>query len=336
VSNLISVIVPAYNADATLPACLQALQEQTLIPTEVIVVDDGSTDGTASVARAAGVRLVQQPRQGPAAARNAGIAQAQGDLLLFTDADCIPAPAWVAEMTRPFADPLVAGVKGSYRTLQPQPIARLVQCEFEERYDLQASQASIDLVDSYSAAYRADVLRRQGAFNPAFSIANEDVELSYRLSRAGLRLLFNRQAIVYHRHPSSWADYMRRKIQRGYWRMLVYRLYPAKAVHDSYTPQNLKLQVGFMGLFLSAGIFAIFFHWLALVSLLALIGLALTSISFLRLVRRLEPGLLVQAGLFIFLRALAFVLGVSGGLLAIIFTRPSNSARTQPGIVRHV
>jgi glycosyltransferase involved in cell wall biosynthesis len=73
---MISIIIPAYNAAQTLPACLAALQRQTQPPDEIIVVDDGSQDQTAQVARAYGAQLLEQPHQGPAAARNLGMHQA--------------------------------------------------------------------------------------------------------------------------------------------------------------------------------------------------------------------------------------------------------------------
>jgi len=91
---MVSVIVPAYNAARTLGACLEALGQQTMPREqyEIILVDDGSTDDTAQIAgRYAGVKVLKLARnRGAAAARNAGIAAAQGELLLFTDADCIP------------------------------------------------------------------------------------------------------------------------------------------------------------------------------------------------------------------------------------------------------
>ena len=103
----ISVIVPVYNGGDTLAACLQALQNQTRLPDEIIVVDDGSTDDSAEIADRFGLKVLRQRNAGPAAARNLGAQRAQGQLLLFTDADCCPASDWVERMVAPFADPLV-------------------------------------------------------------------------------------------------------------------------------------------------------------------------------------------------------------------------------------
>ena len=83
----ISVIIPAYNAQATLVETLASVLGQTRSPDEIIVVDDGSTDATADIAAAASVRVIRQANSGPAIALNAGVAQATGDLLGFVDAD---------------------------------------------------------------------------------------------------------------------------------------------------------------------------------------------------------------------------------------------------------
>lgn len=85
----VSVVIPAYNAGSTISAALSSVTAQTAVPDEIVVVDDGSTDGTSEIVRASGwpVRLLQQDRGGPSAARNAGIAAASGELIAFLDAD---------------------------------------------------------------------------------------------------------------------------------------------------------------------------------------------------------------------------------------------------------
>ena len=173
---MISVIVPAYNSASSLPACLQALARQTLPPDEVIVVDDGSTDATVELARQAGAKVVVQAHSGPAAARNLGAKSASPttDLILFTDSDCEPSPDWVRLLTQPFADERVMGVKGAYLTRQKEWAARLVQQEYEAKYSRMGHQATIDFIDTYSAAYRRvrcrlprTVRGRPGVFIPA-------------------------------------------------------------------------------------------------------------------------------------------------------------------------
>jgi glycosyltransferase involved in cell wall biosynthesis len=241
---VISVIIPVYNGGRTLPTCLQALQNQTQPPDEIIVVDDGSTDQTAAIATQFGVKVISQPNAGPAAARNHGAQVARGGILLFTDTDCAPASDWIERLTAPFADPTVVGVKGEYRTHQRELVARFVQQEYQDRYDRMVGQPQIDFVDTYSAAYRREPFLAAGGFDTSFPTASvEDQEFSFRLAEQGHHLVYGPGAIVYHQHDRTLKEYARRKYWIGYWKALVTYRYPAKLVHDSHTPQTLKMQM---------------------------------------------------------------------------------------------
>lgn len=321
-----SVVIPAYNAARKLPACLEALRDQSCKPLEVIVVDDGSTDSTAIVAQQHGALVLIQRHHGPAAARNLGMRNARGDLILFTDADCEPSPTWVEEMVRPFIDPTVVGVKGTYKTRQREIVAQLCQYEFEERYDYLDRFETIDFVDSYAGGFRTAVLREMGGFDPAFSEANnEDVDLSYRLADAGHHLMFNRRAVVYHHHRTNWSAYFRLKARRGYWRMIVYRLHPFKAVSDTYTPQLLKLQILLLGLSLFFGVVATVWAMSAWVAAFSLLLLLASAVPFLHRVGAVDKRLVPWAMVFVLVRALAFALGVVWGLAGLLSFRPQNA-----------
>ncbi|MCI5207837.1 MAG: glycosyltransferase [Candidatus Electrothrix sp. ATG2] len=251
----LSVIVPAWNAEKTLALCLRSLIRQTFSRDryEIIVVDDGSTDRTAEIARQFSVAYYHQENQGPAAARNAGVNLTQGNLVFFTDADCVPDPNWLEEMAAPFARPDVAAVKGAYRTEQKGLIARFAQVEFEERFTMLEQRESIDMVDTYSAGFRKEIFLELGGFDTRFPKANnEDTEFSYRMAAQGYTMVFTPRALVRHlNHPDSVLRYFRLKFGRGYWRLMVYRMVPEKILKDSYTPQTLKMQI--VGLFLMGG-----------------------------------------------------------------------------------
>lgn len=315
-----SVVVPAYQATEEIAACVTALKNQTAPPGpyEIIVVDDGSTDGTAQAADEAGADRVRTiPHGGVAAARNAGVEIARGPIVLFTDADCVPAPDWLTEMVRPFSKPAVAGVKGAYCSEQQTIVARLAQCEFEERYDLLERQDDIDFVDTYSAAFRREVFQACGGFNPALP-NNEDVEFSYRVARSGYKMAFNRRAVVRHQHPAGWWAYLRTKVGRGYWRTVVYRRYPGKSVRDSYTPQLLKLQVLLVYLSIGMGALAVCWPVLLWAAAAGLVGLLGSAIPFARLAARRAPDIALWSIPFIVVRALAFAVGIVGGVVDVL------------------
>ncbi len=321
----VTVVIPAYQAEATIDRCLDALAHQTLPrgSYEVVVVDDGSSDNTQTRAKAhAGVSLVTQPHAGPAMARNHGVKHARGEIVLFTDSDCEPTVDWLARMVAPFRDKGITGVKGVYRTRQKEIVARFVQIEYEEKYDRMAGEAYIDFVDTYSAGYRRVVFLANGGFDTSFPYASvEDQEFSFRLARQGHKMVYAPEAIVYHwGHAHNLRSYWRRKFRIGFWKVVVHRRHPDKLLRDSHTPQTLKAQillVGLGGVFLVGGLLWPPFRWLlglaGLLYLVTTVPFAAKALAKDRQVAVLSPGLL-------FVRALALGTGFAAGLLA-SFTR---------------
>ena len=312
----VAVIVPVYNGRKTLRLCLTALQQQTHAPDEIIVVDDGSTDGSAEVAAGFGVVVSSAANAGPAAARNRGAKLAQADILLFTDADCAPADDWVAQMVRPLADPEIAGAKGTYATRQKKLVPRFVQQEYQDRYDRMAGRAHIDFIDTYSAAYRRDCFVATGGFDTGFPTASvEDQEFSFRLAAKGYKLVYVPGARVYHQHDENVWAYARRKTGIGYWKARVTARYPDKLVQDSHTPQILKVQLGLFLLgsgFLAGGGLA-GSGPVAAGGLLVWLVLLLSGWSFYQKILRRDAAVLAIAPLMLWVRACALGTGFCWG-----------------------
>jgi glycosyltransferase involved in cell wall biosynthesis len=104
----VSVIVPMYNAERTLVACLDGLaaQDHPREEHEILLVDNGSTDASVDIARRyPGITLLSEPNPGAYAARNHGLRRARGEVIAFTDPDCVPDPSWIREVASAFADP---------------------------------------------------------------------------------------------------------------------------------------------------------------------------------------------------------------------------------------
>ncbi len=307
-----SIIIPAYNARHTITACINALQQQT-IPREqmeIIVIDDGSQDGTGQLAAELGVKVLFQPQNGgQAAARNVGIQHAQGEIICFTDADCIPQPDWLAQITAPLhQDPSISATKGVYCTRQHELISRFVQVEYEDKYDKLRQFPRISFVDTYSAAYRRAVLLEVGGFDERFPVA-EDRELSYRVAAAGYEMVFQPQALVCHLHASRVRTYFVKKVLNGYWAGQAVNFFPERQKEDSYTPQVMKLQVGLMGLMLATAVLSFLFPPFFLLLGLSMGGFLATTLPFVQKAWPKDKAVALASPYFLAVRALALGIG---------------------------
>lgn len=311
-----SVVVPARDAASTISDCVRALQAQTVDPCryELIVVDDGSVDSTAEIADRLGAKVICQSRSEPATALNTGLQAARGAIVCFAAADCVPREDWLEQMLQPFSDPQIVGCKGVYKSDQQSLTARFVQIEYEDKYDLLRSQRFIDFIDIYSAAYRRDVLLANNGFDEQFPYL-EDQELSFRLAARGYHMIFQPDAIVYHRHANTLASYFRKKFIIGYWKAQVVRRFPGRGVRDSHTPQVIKLQMALVGLALAslALTFVSTLSWVLLALTTAVF--LLTAIPFLRKAWQKDRAVAVAAPGLLVVRALALGVGYTSGVI---------------------
>jgi glycosyltransferase involved in cell wall biosynthesis len=280
-----------------------------------MVVDDGSNDGTKNAAAKYPVRYIYQQNRGPAAARNNGANQAQGEIILFTDADCEPQPNWIEEMIKPLDDPQVVGIKGAYKTRQKELVARFVQVEYEHKYERMKKFKYIDFIDTYSAGYRKDIFLKYNGFDERYPKASvEDQEFSFRLSHDGHKMVFNPDAVVFHKHSASLMGYLRKKYKIAFWKVFLLKRHPGKIKTDTHTPQSLKIQ---MVLALSAflGFAGIFYKPLYYLSAFSLISFLLSCIPFSLFALKRDPAVAFVSPAILFLRSLALSLGIGIGMI---------------------
>jgi len=201
----ISVVIPAYNAGHNLDKCLDAIERLVVSPLEVIVVDDGSSDGSIERAAMRGIRILAAPRrQGPAAARNIGAKVAQGRILFFLDSDvCVHCDA-LERVTAALSDPGVDAVIGSYDDDPSSPdflsqYKNLMHC-----FVHQTSCSEASTFWSGCGAIRRDVFLELSGFDANYKRpAIEDIELGYRMREAGRRILLDRDLRA--RHLKKWS-----------------------------------------------------------------------------------------------------------------------------------
>jgi len=253
---MISIIIPAYNSEKTIGDCLKVLSSQNYPKNkyEVIVVDDGSIDNTKNIVKKfRKFKFIEQNHNGPAVARNLGAKKSKGEIILFTDSDCIPSKNWIRNMVKPFENKEIVGVQGTYKTYNKKSlIARFAGYEIEQRHEKLKKQKYIDFIGTFSAGYRRKIFSKFGGFDIIFKMASgEDTELSFKLSNENFKMVFEPKAFVYHRHPDNLKKFLRQKFWRGYWRIPLYRKHNKKMLSHSYTPRIIFLRTFLIAVFIS-------------------------------------------------------------------------------------
>ncbi len=214
----LSIVIPTYNRRARLSLVLEALSRQSVRDRfEVVIVDDGSTDGTAAWLEKQAFpfpkQLISQRNSGPAAARNRGVQAARGRLVLFIDDDLVPDPQLVEEHLRVHAGEERVAVIGPLRSLPRyrQPWVTWEQQKVEKQY---VAMLRGDWKPSFrqfwtgNASVARDSILEAGGFDPKYARA-EDIELAARLAQRGVRFRFNPKAGGLHhaeRSLASWSN----------------------------------------------------------------------------------------------------------------------------------
>ncbi|MGQ9516861.1 MAG: glycosyltransferase [Anaerolineae bacterium] len=224
----VSVVVPTYNRARVLRRCLEALTAQDYLGRlEIIVVDDGSTDETPLVAEEFAqhnnVRFLRQANRGPAVARNRGIRAAGGDIIVFTDDDCLVPRDWVRRLVQGYRmHPGVAGVGGRLEppaAYREHPIAQYEHSEGREVY----GAGDVEVIGGFDCpaggtnnmSYRREVLEEVGGFDEDFPYAaGEDADLKWRICQRGARLLYLPISVT-HLQPYTWEAFRQQRRTRG-------------------------------------------------------------------------------------------------------------------------
>jgi glycosyltransferase involved in cell wall biosynthesis len=205
-ASAVSVIIPALNASQTLPDLLLALKSQVgmAAPFETIVVDNGSTDRTVEVAKAAGVKVLHQPVRGPSAARNFGLVHAQGEIVVCADADTIPTRRWLASLVSAFTDPATIQATGPIFGWQPTTGAErfasvrdVFDCKNTARHPYHPFAHGMNVGIRRAAALEID------GWDETMG-SGEDVDFSVRLRKKfGSEIRFVDQAVMFHKHRAT-------------------------------------------------------------------------------------------------------------------------------------
>jgi cellulose synthase/poly-beta-1,6-N-acetylglucosamine synthase-like glycosyltransferase len=214
----VSVVVPVRDGESTIAGCLDSILA-TDYPhdrREILVVDNGSTDGTAAQIQARPVRYLSESNRGVSHARNRGIAESRGEILAFVDADCLVDPDWLTELVRPFDDPEVGCVAGGLQHAPPTTAAERQAARMLGDWQRFAFTSKPAYAITANAAFRRAVLDRIGGFDPHMTRA-QDVEIGLRFHQhSDLRLAYAENAVARHRNRSTQLGFFRQQLGWAY------------------------------------------------------------------------------------------------------------------------
>jgi GT2 family glycosyltransferase len=217
---LVSVVVCSYNGSRTLRECLEHVLRIDYPSYEVLVVDDGSEDGTASIAAEYPVRLLRTPNRGLSNARNLGWEEARGEIVAFIDDDAFPDQDWLKYLVQTFLTTDFVGVGGP--NIAPPgdgPIAACVANSPGGPAHVLLTDREAEHIPGCNMAFRRSALQAVGGFDPQFRVAGDDVDLCWRLQAQHWKLGFSPAAQVWHHSRNSI---------RAFWRQQKERKWPEK------------------------------------------------------------------------------------------------------------
>lgn len=252
---LVSVIVPVYNGETSIASCIEAINSSDYRPIELIVVDDCSTDGSVDIIRELPCRLISLPeRAGPGRARNAGAFAAKGDILFFTDADCIVFRDTISKAVKAYErhGPL-AVIGGTYsdKAFDPGFFSEF-QSMFVSYHETR-SVSSPDYVATHAMMLDAQTFRKRGGFRERFLPILEDVEFSHRVRDNGISLFISPGVRMRHQFDFSLSGSLRNAFRKSYY-WTIYSVLRGDVLADSGTASH-ELKINVLAWCLSAFLF---------------------------------------------------------------------------------
>lgn len=226
----VSIIIPVYNAASTLALCLDSIQRLNYPKNafEVIVVDNGSDDGSDRIARNYDVLLLYETTiQSSYQARNTGIAKANGNLIAFTDSDCIVSEDWLSNLAGYWNDRTIGCFAGDILSYEPNTMVE----KFSDRFGILSQSGLLNhpympYTATANTAYRREVFDIIGLFNPHL-YSGGDADIAWRMQKhTEFKIKFIPRAQIYHKHRTDIVGLYKQFKRYEYGRLLLHEIYP--------------------------------------------------------------------------------------------------------------
>jgi len=225
----VSVVVCSFNGSRTIRQCLDGLQKVCYPDFEVIVVNDGSTDGTGEIALQYNVRLIQTENRGLSSARNTGLAAATGEIVAYLDDDACPDPNWLSYLVDTFQKMNCAGVGGPNIPFPDDgDVAACIAHTQGRPTHVLLSDREAEHIPGCNMAFRKDCLQAIGGFDTQFRVAGDDVDVCWRLQNSGGKLGFSAAAMVWHHCRNKLRAFWKQQVGYGKAEAMLERKWPEK------------------------------------------------------------------------------------------------------------
>ncbi len=217
-SPFVSVIIPVLNEERVIRECLNSLVELDYPPErrEILVVDNGSTDRTAEIIKSFPVRYLREERRWASAARNKGIEASRGEILAFTDADCVVTTGWLLELVKAFDEEGVGGVAGEVVAYPPRTRAEWYAARVRhlspQKY---LSRPLLPFAAFANLAFRRDVFDRIGLLDATIPLGESTDFCTRLLQGTDLKLKYAPKALLFHRHRATTWEFVRQQWKYG-------------------------------------------------------------------------------------------------------------------------
>ncbi len=225
----ISVVVATYNAAHTLDDCLASLLHLRYPNYEVIVVNDGSKDGSDAIIQRYPFRAITTPNRGVSAARNEGMRVATGEIVAYIDSDARADRDWLSYVAATFLESNVVGVGGP--NLLPPEDNWVANCVYRSPggpTQVMLNDQAAEHIPGCNMAFWKRALEEIGGFDPIFTKAGDDVDICWRLLEKGYQIGFNPSALVWHHRRPSARNYWRQQVGYGFAETLLEKKHPNK------------------------------------------------------------------------------------------------------------
>ena len=222
--NNISVVIPVYNEERHIADCLNAIINNTVKPLEIIVADGGSEDKTAAIAKSFKfVKVLPNPQKTAGCGRNTGIRAAKGDIIAFTDGDCIVDKHWIENIQKAFSENELDGIGGKVIAAKPcnryeaywNKLAWSILMSFGDKPYMVEKRSLNDCFVTANCAYKKKLLYELNGFDKWFGNNAEDTDLSWRAFNMGAKLMYYPDAKIYAHGVKSLSGIRKKSFRNG-------------------------------------------------------------------------------------------------------------------------